>query len=146
RVLFAVGLNGCGVDGVGPREAAGERTVASLHTKVILVLRFFAATRRAGDLFELAFAANGQDVILDTNVEVLRLDLRQVGLDDELMLTLEDVHCRGPRRQVLLLSRAAEEIAEQAVQLRVIGASEGLPTIQSSHVNGTSNELTTTTS
>src|SRR5215831_371300 len=129
HTVLVVGLYGLGVDGVGEREAAGERAIAALDAQIVLVLRLFAGPGRAGDLFELALAADGQNVVLDANVELLRFDVRQVGLDHELMLVFEDVHCGYPRRQVLFLRRTAEEIAEQAVQLRIIRAAERLPTI-----------------
>ena len=51
---------------------------------------------------ELTVAANGQDIVLDADVEVLRIHVGQVGLEDQLIRGLVDVDGRGPRCQIRL--------------------------------------------
>ncbi len=47
-------------------------------------------------LFHLSFAADGQHAVLDLNVNVVSLDLRQFGLDQVLFLRLADIGSRAP--------------------------------------------------
>src|SRR5262245_11353949 len=123
HAVFIVGLDGFGVDRICQCKAASERAVAALYAQVVLLV---------GDFLELALSANGQNIVLDADVQLLRPNVRQVGFNDELMPAFRNVDRRYPGSQILLLRCAPEKIAEQAIQLSVKRAA-WLPTIQSSH-------------
>src|SRR5712664_316602 len=94
HAIVIVGLYGVRLYGVGQREAAAERAIGALDAQIVVLVRLGV---------ELAFAANGEDVVLHTDVQVLRIHIRQVGLNDQFMLGFVDVDGRGPRGQVRLL-------------------------------------------
>src|SRR6266481_2029255 len=72
HAVLVVRLDGIRIHGVGQWEAAGEGTVRAFHAQVVLFVHF---------LLELAFSANGQDVVLPADVQILWIDVRQIGLD-----------------------------------------------------------------
>src|SRR5215831_9884787 len=132
HAVFIVGLDGFGVDRICQCKAASERTVAALYAQVVLLVGLFAGACSVGDFLELALSANGQNIVLDADVQLFRPNVRQVGFNDELMPAFRNVDRRYPGSQILLLRCAPEKIAEQAIQLSVKRAA-WLPTIQSSH-------------
>src|SRR5207248_2446396 len=77
------------VGDVGQREAARERAVLALVERVALTLRAVLGA---------AAAADRQDAVVQADVEVLLLDARQVGLDDERVIGLLDLE-RGRERR-----------------------------------------------
>ena len=78
------------VDHGGQGEGAGEGAVGALHAVVALLLHL---------VVELALAAQGQHVVLDADVDVLRVDARQLGLQDDVAVLLVDVHRGRPGRR-----------------------------------------------
>src|SRR4029077_2973748 len=103
-----VGFNGFRVHRVSQREGPAERAILAFNAQVVFLVRL---------VLELAFAANGEDVVLDVDVQVLGIHIRQVRLDDQFMLGLVDVDCRGPRGQVRLLAGASHQITNHAIDL-----------------------------
>lgn len=94
---------------IGQRKAASEGAVGALDAKVIAFI-FLA--------LELAFATNGENVALDANVEFLRIDIRQIRLDDQRVFIFADINGRRPGRQIrLLLACVIEELGEDAIEL-----------------------------
>src|SRR5207302_1830836 len=65
HALVVVRLDVLGVYGVGQGEGAGEAAVLALHAAIVLFFLF---------LLDLAFAVHGEQVVLDTNVDVLLVD------------------------------------------------------------------------
>ena len=70
--VFIGGLDVLGVD-LGHVEASGIRTIVTLAADVITLVVFFV-------LAVLVLGTNGQDVIIDVNVDVFLAEARQVGL------------------------------------------------------------------
>src|SRR5262245_46909900 len=99
---------------VGQREGPGERAVRPLDPPALLVLLL---------LHHGALPGEGEDVVHDIDADVLLLHLRQLRLDEVLLLVLDDVDERRPlrHRQRLLLSEVlrARERAEVARQAAV---------------------------
>src|SRR5207247_4077834 len=107
-----VGLDLLGVDHAREGEGPAEAAVGALHPVVALLLDL---------VVELALAAEGQHAVLDPDVHVLGVHSRQLGLEHDVAVLLEDVD-RGrpaPERPLLLVARgmggAAEGLVEQAV-------------------------------
>jgi hypothetical protein len=71
--ILIIGPDRFRVHGVGQREAAAEGAIRALDAQVVVFVHFF---------LELAFAANGQNIIFHADVEVFRVDFRQIGLHD----------------------------------------------------------------
>src|SRR5262249_9580484 len=89
--------------------AAAKRTIRTLNAQVIVFVHL---------LLKPAFAADRQDVVLHANVQVLRFDARQIGLDDEFVLVLMDIDRRRPGREIRLLAGGAlKSVVEQAIDL-----------------------------
>src|SRR5580765_6515346 len=101
--VLIVGLDRFRVHGIGKREAPAKRSIRALHTQIILFVHL---------LLELALTANGQDVIFHTNVQILRIHFRHIGLYDQLMLGLINVDRRRPAREVRFLSRTLQCVTE----------------------------------
>src|SRR5207253_5814292 len=91
-------------------------------------------------LLELALAANRQEVVLHTNVQILRIDFRQIGLYHQFMLGLVNVHRRCPGSEAGFLARPLEDIIEQPIHLVLQGSSpaERFPLGKCSHFACTS--------
>src|SRR5208283_39973 len=96
------------------REAAAERAVGPLHPQVVVLVHF---------LLELAFTPDGEDVVLDADVEFFRLNLRNIRLDDEFVLGLVDVDRRRPGGQVGLVRSAIKSLVEEAIDVVLQGSS-----------------------
>jgi hypothetical protein len=45
---------------------------------------------------ELALAGDGEGLVFDADIDVLEVDIRDVGFEDEFILGLKDVDGRGP--------------------------------------------------
>src|SRR5690606_21667710 len=90
------------IDIVRQREASREAAVERLATMLSLVL---------GGLLEAPFAAQRQHAVLDADIDVLLLDLRQIGLDRVLVVVLDDVRGGAP------LHRVTHEAAAQPRKL-----------------------------
>src|SRR6266436_2662052 len=88
--VFVRGLDGFRIHGVRQREAAGERAVRALYPQIVLFAHI---------LLKLALATNRQDVVLHADVQVLRINLREIGFHHQLVLGLVDVHGRSPRAE-----------------------------------------------
>jgi hypothetical protein len=67
----------------------------------------------------LALARDGQDVTLDVDRDVALVEARQVGLQREVVLGLDEVHRRQPaaRASVARCGGRIEERVEEAVHL-----------------------------
>src|ERR1017187_6667479 len=93
------------IEGIGHREAAYETAVAALDA----VIAFFGVF-----LAELALARNGQRLVLHANVNVLQIDVRQIGFQHQFVLGLVDVHGRRPRTVgARLIHHAGEGVLEE---------------------------------
>ena len=68
KAVVVVGLDGLGVHRIRQRETARERAVGAFHSKVVVLVDL---------LLELALAGNRQSVVLDANVDVLLVDVRE---------------------------------------------------------------------
>ena len=80
RDLFGID---CRRKGEGTRELA----VGAFDAMVALIGVLF---------FELAFAGQGQGLVLDAHVDVFELDFGDVGFEDEFVLGFKDVHRGRP--------------------------------------------------
>src|SRR5258705_10292639 len=94
HTILVISLDGFAVHGVGQREAAGEGAIRTFDAQVVLLVHF---------LLELAFTTDSQNVVLDPNVQLFGLHVRQVGLYNEFVFVFVNVDSRSPRGQVLLL-------------------------------------------
>src|SRR5207248_1912560 len=83
------------VDGGRQREAALERAVGALDALVAVLAR---------RLLELALAAHGEGVVLDVQVDVVRVDLGQLDLQGDAVGVLEHVDQRRPGAGEALLT------------------------------------------
>src|SRR6056297_48689 len=113
HAVVALGGNAFGVGGVGQREAAEEAAGHALDAAIALAV-FLAAVRAA--------ARNGQHAVLHGDLDVVRLDARDVGVQQEAVLFLADVHRRGPVGDAAGGLVHAEALLEQPVQVFVHGA------------------------
>src|SRR6266542_978317 len=82
------GLDLVGLDREWQRQPAVERAKAALHAVVILLLDLALGCARASD---------DQAAIVQLNLHVFVLEPRQVGLDDQRIVLLVDIHPRRPR-------------------------------------------------
>src|SRR5258708_4798010 len=131
HAVLIVCLDGFRIHGVRQREASSERAVRALNTKIVLFVDL---------LLDLALATNRQNIVLHTDVQILGIDFRQIGLDDQFKFGLVDVHRRRPGREAGLCALALKNIAEQPIDLVLqrSGPAEGFPPSKSSHVLYTS--------
>ena len=79
--------HGVGVDALGQRQRAAEGAVRALDADVALALVL---------VLGLALARDGEDVVLDLDVDVVLAEAREVGLEDEVLVGLDEVHRRDP--------------------------------------------------
>src|ERR1700741_88096 len=133
--ILVIGLDGLGVHGAGKREAAAEGAISALDPQIVFLIHF---------LLEFACTANRKDVVLDADVQIPGLNVRKVGLDDELVLCLVDVDSGRPGGQVGLVRRAVKGLAEEAIDLALNGrdAAKRFETTKSSSHKITSNSDT----
>src|SRR5437763_181897 len=80
-------LDRVGVDALGQRQRAAERAVRALDAEVALLLLL---------LLGLALTGDREDVVLDLDVHVLLGEPRKVGLQDEVLVGLDEIHRRDP--------------------------------------------------
>src|SRR5712692_1620436 len=126
--VAVIGLDGVRIDAVAQREAAAEGAVRPLDPQVIVFRH---------SLLELAFAANGQNVVLHADVEVLLVNVREVSLHHQLVLGLVDVYGRRPGGEGRLVCPPAEQcVVQQAAHLFLESgeSSKGFPTCDGSRV------------
>src|SRR5690606_38492002 len=74
HAVAAAGDDALGIGAVGQREAAVEAAVAALHARVALGF---------GARFALAFALDRENALVHLDLDLLRVDARQVGVDHE---------------------------------------------------------------
>src|SRR5438045_165943 len=103
-----------GIGRVGQREAAIEHAVGALDARVLVGL--------AGALLP-ALALDGEDALVHVDLDLVGIDARDVGLDQEARRLLLDVHARRPLagHHVGLVARVpfAEEAVEDVPELFV---------------------------
>src|ERR1019366_8402 len=87
HAILELGRDVFRVESIGHREAAHETAVAALDA-VIPLLGLF--------LVELALARNLQRLVLHFDVNVLQIDVRQIGFQHQFVLGFVDVHGRRP--------------------------------------------------
>src|SRR5712664_3244338 len=79
HAVLVIRLDRLGVHGVRQREAAGERTIGTLDTQVVVLVHVFR---------ELALPADRQDVVLHADVQILGINVREIGLHHQFMLRI----------------------------------------------------------
>src|SRR5208282_4653177 len=91
HAVLVLGLHRIQLHRVRQGEGAAEGAVVALHAESILFLEI---------LLVLALAAQSERVVLDADVDVFLQHVRQLRLQNQLMLGLEDVHsgCPGCQR------------------------------------------------
>src|ERR1700693_30714 len=132
HAIVIIGLDVVRFHGGGQREAPAERAVGAFDAQIVVLLHL---------AFELSFAANGEDIILHADVQILRIHIRQVRLNHQFIFRLVDVHGWGPGGQVRLLGSVSYAFAKHAIDLIPPGRSPAgrlFPTIHSSHVRSSS--------
>src|SRR5262249_42756457 len=112
HALFELGRHLGLIDFGRQRKAAHEFPVPTLDLVERLAFLFF---------LELALALDSKNAVLVLDLHVFLLDLRKIGLDEILLLSLLDVDSRRPlrKRQVLVFEGPEWTIAEHAVQARL---------------------------
>ena len=66
-------------------------------------------------MFELALAGDGQGLVFDADVDVLQIDIGEVGFEDQFVLGFEDIDGGGPGPIGLRLGEeAGESVFEDA--------------------------------
>jgi hypothetical protein len=74
-------------------------------------------------LFELAFAGDGEGLVLDADIDVLHIDIRQIGLQDQLVFGFVDVDGGRPGPVGLGLGEhAGEGVLEEADRIGQCGS------------------------
>jgi hypothetical protein len=110
--VFVVCLDGFGIHGVGQSEAATEGAVGTLDAQIIMFVFF---------LLEFALAANGKDVVFDTDVEVFGPNIGEIGFDNEFLAIFKDVDGRSPSGDAGLIGRGIEGFMKKAANLVLKG-------------------------
>src|SRR5713101_2322471 len=120
HAVVIVGLDRFGIHAVCQREAPAERSVGALHAQVVFLAHL---------ILELAFAAQGQQVVFDADVQVLRIHVRQVRLHHQFVLGLVDIHVRRPGGKNRLIRCPPGQLIEETMKLlgKEVRAPEGLP-------------------
>jgi len=67
--------------------------------------------------FELALPADRQDVVLHAAVQILGVNVREIGLNHQLVLGLVDIYRRSPCGEAAFLASSVEGVTEQAINL-----------------------------
>src|SRR5690606_31210360 len=114
HAIATIGGHALRVGAVGQREAAMEAAVAALHAREALGL----GGRLAG-----ALALDREDALVHLHLDILRVDARQVGVDDEAAGFLLDVDAGHPLRGdhgrgvgVLFAEEAVEHLLDLIMQ------------------------------
>src|SRR5215471_14285487 len=113
HAVAAARIDAVRIDAAGQRDLTVELPLEALDAMVVLLLLLPLL---------LALAAQGQGVVRHGYLDALRINTRQVGLDEVLLLVLLDVHARGPAGEPAVaarLRRAAEKTIHQLVHLVV---------------------------
>src|SRR5579864_4358427 len=125
--LIVAGVNIFHVHDARQSEGTGETAVLPLYPAIVLFLLF---------LFELAFAPDGQGVVLQADINVLLLNSGNFHLEGNVVLVLVNVHGwrEGGGRQPLFAG-LPETLLKQAVHpvLHRCQLTEGVPTSQNRH-------------
>src|SRR5512146_1233756 len=87
HAVLAGRADALGIGTVGQCEAAVEGAIRTLDARQLAVLLL---------RLRLALAANRQDALVHADIDVLRVDARNVGEDDEALVLLLDVDARRP--------------------------------------------------
>src|SRR5215469_9876979 len=103
-----LGLDSFDIHGIGQREAAAERPVRALHTQILVFLDF---------LLELALTPDGENVVLDADVELLGLDVRKIRLHNQGLLGLININGRSPNAEAAFAQRAIKGGVKEAIDL-----------------------------
>src|SRR4051794_36246539 len=61
-------------------------------------------------LFEFPIALDGQGIVLQPDIHVLQADVRDIHLQQQLVLGLEDIDRRRPRAQIRLIQEAIHNV------------------------------------
>src|SRR5438105_2142403 len=125
HAVLKIGFDGIWIHGIRKRKTAGEGAVGALHAKVILFVHL---------LFKLALAPNGEDVVLHADVQIFRIDFREIRLHHEFVFRLVDVNRRRPGTEAGLFGGPLKGFLEQAIDLVLQGgdAAKRLPSAYSS--------------
>src|SRR5207302_5154423 len=126
NTVLILGLDRVSIHGIRKREAASERAIRALDAQVVLFVHL---------LLELALTANGEDVVLHANVQILGIDIGEIRLHYEFVLAFVDVDGRRPRAEVGILARTIKGLLEQAIDLVLQGGdtAERFPSSYRSH-------------
>src|SRR6516162_6811435 len=103
-------LDGLGIDALGQREAAQELAAGTLDALVAVLGRL---------LLRAALALYREHALVGGDFDVLALDARQVGRDDEALGFLVNVDVRDPAD-----GRAVGDLAQGAIELPLQAAHE----------------------
>src|SRR5260370_7035917 len=87
---------------------SSEGAIGALYAQIVLLTHI---------LLELALAANRQDVVLHTDVQILGIDVRQISLHHQFMLGLVDVNRGCPGSEAGFVARALKAVIEQPIPL-----------------------------
>src|SRR5260370_192840 len=131
HTILIVGLDRFRIHRAREREAASEGAIGALYAQIVLLTHI---------LLELALAANRQDVVLHTDVQILGIDVRQISLHHQFMLGLVDVNRGCPGSEAGFVARALKDVIEQPIHLVLQGSSpaEWFPSSKCSHIVSTS--------
>src|SRR5713226_1635786 len=107
--IAILGPNALGADCVRQGEAPRERTIGAFNSEVIVLVDV---------LLELPLSADGQRIVFDPYVNVLFLEIRQVGLYHQFVLGFVYVHWWRPGCQVGMTRAVASRVVlEQTNEL-----------------------------
>src|SRR6185369_15312930 len=126
--LVVAGLNAFGAHGVRQSERTGESSEATLNAAIVLFLCF---------LFDFALAFDGEQVVLQTDVDFLLIQARDFELQLDRVLVFVDVDGwnEGSGSQRLFGTKVRELFGEQAIHAVLQGRyfAERFPTGQYGH-------------
>src|SRR5664280_151462 len=100
HAILVGGIDLIGIERVGHGETAHEIAIAALDAMIAL----FVARG-----FEFALAGDGEGLVFHSHVDVLGVDVGQIGLDDEFVLGFIDIDGGRPRAIGLRLGEEAGE-------------------------------------
>src|SRR5512143_2621390 len=124
HAVLRLGADLLRVDARRQREAAGERAVGQLDAMVVLALLLH---------LQLALALQGEHAVLESDLDVLRLDAGQLGADDDLLAVLVDVARGRPPDRLTGAEQAL--VAQRSIHLLLHSGklAEGVPRGQHRH-------------
>src|ERR1700687_5136276 len=108
HAVLVIRLDRFSVDGVRQRETPREGTIGTLDTQALVFVHL---------LLELALPANRQNVVLHANIQILGINVREIGFHHQLVLGLVDIYRRSPRGEAAFLAGSVEGITEQTIDL-----------------------------